>query len=151
MSTKCLTIRKMSCLEYSGTWTYEKPIIRKIQNTKQSSKKFPSNLTSKHSRYETKIISARLEIWSVIIRNKIYYYFLIVFFNIYVNDYVDISGRIPSGGYKIYPLYDWFLGPKRLTLYTGYILYHNKKKIQDTKSPPQRINFLPRGITISCW
>ena len=37
-----------------------------------------------------------------------FYYFLIVFLNIYINDFVVINGHIPSGGYNIYTLYDSF-------------------------------------------
>ena len=38
-----------------------------------------------------------------------------IFFNIYVNDYIDIDEHISSGGYNIYTLYNYFWGLEWIT------------------------------------
>ena len=97
----------------SGTSTYENPIIRKIQNTKRASKKLPTHLTKKYSRFENENQKWRS---TVILPEFISSHRVItllcsyLFFNKNVNDYVVIDKHISSGENNIYTLYDCFCG-----------------------------------------
>ena len=124
--------------------TDENPIIRKMQNTKCSSKKFPSNLTRNIQDTKTIIESAARQ-WSS--QNSFYritwtFVALLSFLsvtNIFLRmgiTFTRLYGRFREGGANYVHLLSKFCPRIR--------------KFQGTKSPPpERINFVPRGITVS--
>ena len=88
------------------------------QNSVRSSS-FAVKLTSHHLLGTFARFERLLFLTTFIIIFHWFHYFLIVFFNIYVNDYIVIKKHIPSGGYNICILYDCFWGQERITPFKG--------------------------------